>query len=56
MAAHVEVVIPETLTIPATSEIEVMATVPLTCGGIWMVEHKSVKKPPILVANAIAMP
>ena len=41
----VNVVIPETLTIASASEIEIMARVPLTCGGTWLVEDKPMKNP-----------
>ena len=43
--AHVEVVIPETVTIAAASEIEIVGRLPLTCEGTWMVEDKPVKSP-----------
>ena len=53
---HVEVVIPETLTIAAASEIEVMGTMPLNCEGTWMVGDKPVKKQLVLIARAIVVP
>jgi len=53
---HVEVVLPETLTIAATSEMEVMGKMPENCEGIWMVEDKPTKKHLILIARAIVAP
>ena len=53
---HVEVVIPETLAITTTSEIEVMGTMPLNCEGTWMVVDKPVKKQLVLIARAIVVP
>ena len=53
---HVEVVLPETLTIAAASEMEVMGKMPENCEGIWMVEDKPTKKHLILIARAIVVP
>jgi len=38
-----EVVLPETFTIAATSEIEIMGMMPESCEGVWMVEPKLLK-------------
>ena len=40
----IEVVLPETFTIAATSEVEVMGMMPESCEGVWMVEPKPLKK------------
>jgi len=53
---HVEVLIPETLTIAAMSEIEIMGRVPQNCEGAWMVEDKPVKKHHVIIARAIVVP
>ena len=53
---HVEVVVPETLTIAAASKIEIMGRMPLNCEGTWMVEDKPVKKQLVIIARAIVVP
>ena len=52
----VEVVLPETFTIAATSEVEVMGMMPESCEGVWTVEPKPLKKPQVMVARAIVVP
>ena len=37
--AQVDIVLPENFTIAATSEVEVMAMMPVSCEDVWMVEH-----------------
>jgi len=50
------VALPETFTIAATSEVEVMGMMPESCEGAWMVEPKPLKKPQVMVARAIVVP
>jgi len=52
---HVEVVIPETMTLAAVSKIEIMGRVPQNCRETWMVEDKPVKKHHALIARAIVI-
>ena len=54
--AQVDVVLPENFTIAATSEVEVMSMMPVSCKGVWMVETKRLKKPQVMVARAIVTP
>jgi len=49
----IEVVLPETFTIAATSEVEVMGMMLESCEDVWMVQPKPLKKPQIMVARAI---
>jgi len=54
--AHMEVVVEETFSIAATSEIEIMGTVNQSREGTWVVEDRPTKKPSILVARALVTP
>jgi len=54
--AQVQVVLPETFTIAATSEVEVLGMMPMACEGIWMVEMKPLKKPQVIVAEPLLHP
>ena len=44
------------LTIAATSEVEVMGMMRESCEGVWTVEPKPLKKPQVMVARAIVVP
>ena len=54
--AQVEVTVPETFTVAAFSEVEVLGEMPVSCRGDWMVENKLLKKPQVLVDRAVVLP
>ena len=54
--AQVDIVLTENFTVAATSEVEVMGMMPVSCKGVWMVETKPLKKPQVMVARAIVTP
>ena len=53
---QIEVSVNKTCTVEATSEMELMGKIPLTCEGTWMIEGNHSKKVQVMVARAVVAP